>query len=131
MHLYTAPVVTLVARPAFTEPPHISVQWRGEASDGERLAEFAGRLCYMSQHNPAGRSTAEYLENIKRQRHGIIVSCLLGLCGHHTPQRITRPQTLGAPPTASATSSLPPLSHSRTNCAACVRAPAAARMPLR
>jgi len=73
MHLYTEPVVTLVARPAFAEPPHLPVQWRGEASDGERLAEFAGRLCYMSQHNPAGRSTAEYLENIKRQRHGSVL----------------------------------------------------------
>lgn len=73
MHLYTEPVVTLVARPSFTEPAHLPVQWRGPASDGERLAEFAGRLCYMSQHNPAGRSTAEYLENIKRQRHGSVL----------------------------------------------------------
>ena len=54
---YTAPLVTLVARPDFVEPPHLPVHWIGDASEGERLAEFAGRLCYMSQKNPAGRST--------------------------------------------------------------------------
>jgi thymidylate synthase (FAD) len=55
------PTVTLLARPSFTTPDHLPVQWMGESSDGERLAEFAGRLCYMSQRNPAGRSTREYL----------------------------------------------------------------------
>ena len=49
------------------------VQWEGEGTDGERLAEFAGRLCYMSQRNPAHRSTREYLENIKRQGHGSVL----------------------------------------------------------
>lgn len=67
------PTVTLLARPAFQEPEHLRVQWMGESSDGERLAEFAGRLCYMSQRNPAGRSTQEYLENIKRQGHGSVL----------------------------------------------------------
>ena len=42
-------------------------------TDGERLAEFAGRLCYMSQHNPASRTTREYLENIKKQGHGSVL----------------------------------------------------------
>jgi thymidylate synthase (FAD) len=55
------------------EPAHLRVGWRGEATDGERLAEFAGRLCYMSQANPAQRSTAEYLENIKKQGHGSVL----------------------------------------------------------
>lgn len=68
-----APTVTVLARPQFTEPAHLPVQWRGEATDGERLAEFAGRLCYMSQHNPAGRTTAEYLANIKVQGHGSVL----------------------------------------------------------
>src|SRR5690349_13349697 len=45
----------------------------GESTDGERLAEFAGRLCYMSQRNPAGRDTHEYIENIKRQGHGSVL----------------------------------------------------------
>jgi thymidylate synthase (FAD) len=71
--LYRAPHVTVLARPAFAEPPHLPVQWIGPSTDGERLAEFAGRLCYMSQANPANRSTRDYLENIKRQRHGSVL----------------------------------------------------------
>ncbi len=72
MRLYREPVVTLIARPEFIEPSHLSVQWKDPGTDGERLAEFAGRLCYMSQHNPAGRSTAEYLGNILKQGHGSV-----------------------------------------------------------
>jgi len=72
-HLYFEPKVTVLSRPAFTSPEHLPVQWQGESSDGERLAEFAGRLCYMSQHNPAGRSTRDYLENIKKQGHGSVL----------------------------------------------------------
>ena len=70
---YTEPKVTVLARPAFAEPSHLPVHWIGPSTDGERLAEFAGRLCYMSQKNPAGRDTREYLENIKRQRHGSVL----------------------------------------------------------
>jgi thymidylate synthase (FAD) len=54
-------------------PEHLPVNWLGESSDGERLAEFAGRLCYMSQRNPANRTTADYLENIKKQGHGSVL----------------------------------------------------------
>lgn len=72
-HFYTEPKVTVLARPSFAEPAHLPVQWNGESTDGERLAEFAGRLCYMSQKNPAHRSTREYLENIKRQGHGSVL----------------------------------------------------------
>ena len=68
-----APTVSVISRPSFSEPAHLAVQWMGESSDGERLAEFAGRLCYMSQRNPAGRSTREYLENIKKQGHGSVL----------------------------------------------------------
>ncbi|MBA4071789.1 MAG: thymidylate synthase (FAD) [Gemmatimonas sp.] len=71
--LYTEPRVTVLARPVFTEPAHLPVQWQGESTDGERLAEFAGRLCYMSQKNPAGRPTRDYLENIKKQGHGSVL----------------------------------------------------------
>src|SRR5258706_5444611 len=67
------PRISLIARPQFLEPEHLAVQWRGEASDGERLAEYAGRLCYMSQHNPINRTTADYLENIKKQGHGSVL----------------------------------------------------------
>ncbi len=70
---YYEPTVTLLARPAFVEPQHLPVNWIGESTDGERLAEFAGRLCYMSQRNPASRTTRDYLENIKRQGHGSVL----------------------------------------------------------
>ena len=73
MEIFRAPRVTLIARPEFLEPAHLAVQWKGDASGGERLAEFAGRICYMSQHNPAQRPTDEYLENIKKQGHGSVL----------------------------------------------------------
>ncbi len=72
LKLIREPTVTLIARPEFLEPSHLGVQWKDPGTDGERLAEFAGRLCYMSQRNPAGRSTAEYLGNILRQGHGSV-----------------------------------------------------------
>jgi thymidylate synthase (FAD) len=73
MDVIRAPRVTLIARPHFLEPAHLAVSWRGDASDGEKLAEFAGRLCYMSQANPAKRTSAEYLENIMKQGHGSVL----------------------------------------------------------
>jgi thymidylate synthase (FAD) len=73
MEVFRHPRVTLLARPEFVEPEHLKVQWRGESTDGERLAEYAGRLCYMSQSNPVNRTTAEYLENIKKQGHGSVL----------------------------------------------------------
>lgn len=72
MRLYREPVVTLLARPQFIEPAHLPVEWKEPGSDGERLAEFAGRLCYMSQRNPAQRTGAEYLGNILKQGHGSV-----------------------------------------------------------
>ena len=71
--LYYEPRITLLARPQFLEPAHLPVKWLGEHTDGERLSEFAGRLCYMSQGNPASRPTREYLENIKKQGHGSVL----------------------------------------------------------
>jgi thymidylate synthase (FAD) len=71
--IYLEPLITVLARPVFTEPTHLAVNWMGDSTDGERLAEFAGRLCYMSQRNPAKRSTREYLENIKKQGHGSVL----------------------------------------------------------
>lgn len=73
MELFLEPKVTLLARPQFLEPEHLPVAWLGEGTDGERLAEFAGRLCYMSQANPAKRPTREYLDNIKKQGHGSVL----------------------------------------------------------
>src|SRR5690349_23683652 len=71
--IYKNPQITVLARPQFSEPSHLPVNWLGESTDGEKLAEFAGRLCYMSQKNPASRSTREYLENIKKQGHGSVL----------------------------------------------------------
>ena len=71
--LYYEPKISVLARPVFAAPDHLDVNWIGESTDGERLAEFAGRLCYMSQHNPASRSTRDYLENIKKQGHGSVL----------------------------------------------------------
>ena len=73
MQILREPKITLIARPEFLEPAHVPVQWKGEATGGERLAEFAGRICYMSQKNPASRTTADYLENIKKQGHGSVL----------------------------------------------------------
>ncbi len=70
---YYEPKVSVLARPVFQAPEHLPVEWIGESTDGERLAEFAGRLCYMSQHNPAKRATRDYLENIKKQGHGSVL----------------------------------------------------------
>jgi thymidylate synthase (FAD) len=70
---FSEPRVTIISRPIFTEPSHLPVHWLGESTDGERLAEFAGRLCYMSQKNPAKRNTRDYLENIKKQGHGSVL----------------------------------------------------------
>lgn len=67
------PAVRIIARPQFVEPAHLQVEWAGDGTDGERLAEFAGRLCHMSQHNPAQRTTRDYLENIKKQGHGSVL----------------------------------------------------------
>ncbi len=72
MEIFRSPRVTLIGRPQFVEPAHLPVTWQGDSSDGERLAEFAGRLCYMSQRNPANRTTAEYLQNILKQGHGSV-----------------------------------------------------------
>jgi thymidylate synthase (FAD) len=72
-HFYTEPRVTILSRPSFAEPAHLPVQWQGASTDGERLSEFAGRLCYMSQKNPASRTTRDYLENIKKQGHGSVL----------------------------------------------------------
>jgi thymidylate synthase (FAD) len=71
--IFTAPRISVLARPSFTEPDHLKVQWLGDSTDGERLAEYAGRLCYMSQRNPASRTTRDYLENIKKQQHGSVL----------------------------------------------------------
>jgi len=61
--------VTVLSRPAFAEPDQLRVEQQGEATDGERLAEYAERLRTSSHHNPAGRETRDYLRSLAAQGH--------------------------------------------------------------
>ncbi|MEP6836048.1 MAG: FAD-dependent thymidylate synthase [Gemmatimonas sp.] len=67
------PRIAVLSRPTFVEPTHLPVHWVGESTQAEQLAEFAGRLCYMNQRNPAKRETREYVENLKKQGHGSVL----------------------------------------------------------
>lgn len=73
LKIYTFPFVTLLARPQFFEPEHLRTNWVGSSTAGERLAEFAGRMCYLSNHNPKGGSNEEYLTNIMQLGHGSVL----------------------------------------------------------
>ncbi|MFL5538846.1 MAG: hypothetical protein ACJ8J0_07635, partial [Longimicrobiaceae bacterium] len=53
MQIIRQPRVTVIARQQFTVPPHIKWQSDSEVA-GEALAEFAGRLCYLSFGEDAG-----------------------------------------------------------------------------
>ena len=44
-----------------------------DIADADQLAEMAGRLCYQSWANPAGRTNAEYLANIRTQEHFSVI----------------------------------------------------------
>lgn len=70
---YTEPVITLISQPTFQQPAHLAVEFFGEASDAERLMEYAGRVCYMSQHNPAKKTTQKYIEHILEVGHGSVL----------------------------------------------------------
>lgn len=71
--VWFAPKVTLLSKPQFFEPAHMPVNWIGDATEGERLVEFAGRMCYMSQRNPVGRDNAAYIDNVLGAAHGSVV----------------------------------------------------------
>ena len=83
MYIFRQPRVTLVARQQFVVPEHIN--WRSDSEvAGEALAEFAGRLCYLSFGEDAGlegghktipgRTTNEaYLGNILDVKHGSVL----------------------------------------------------------
>lgn len=70
------PEVTLVAGTRFEAlPDDIQERWSTDAPEhgGEALLEAAGRACYQSWHNPAGRTNHEYLANIVAQGHGSVL----------------------------------------------------------
>lgn len=83
MHIIREPRVTVIARQQFVAPPHI--RWRSDSEvAGEALAEFAGRLCYLSFGEDAGlegghrsipgRTTnGAYLANILATKHGSVL----------------------------------------------------------
>lgn len=83
MYIFREPKVTLLARQEFIGAEH--VQWRSDTEvPAQQVAEFAGRLCYLSFGPDAGlegghklipgRTTnTEYLANILRTRHGSVL----------------------------------------------------------
>lgn len=83
MHIFREPKVTLLARQQYLGASHI--QWQSDSDvPAETLAEFAGRVCYLSFGPDAGiegghklipgrTSNREYLDNILRVKHGSVV----------------------------------------------------------
>ena len=83
MQIIRQPRVTVIARQQFTPPPHIN--WKSDSDvAGEALAEFAGRLCYLSFGEDAGlegghksipgrTSNQAYLANILNTKHGSVL----------------------------------------------------------
>ncbi|HEX2093597.1 MAG TPA: FAD-dependent thymidylate synthase [Longimicrobiaceae bacterium] len=83
MQIIREPRVTVIARQQFLYPDHI--RWRSDSEvAGEVVAEFAGRLCYLSFGQDAGlegghrtipgRTTNEsYLANILKTKHGSVL----------------------------------------------------------
>ncbi len=83
MHVFREPRVTLLTRQQYLGAPHI--QWSGDSPvAAETVAEFAGRLCYLSFGPDAGfegghkliagrTRNHDYLANILRTRHGSVL----------------------------------------------------------
>ncbi|HEX2189744.1 MAG TPA: FAD-dependent thymidylate synthase [Longimicrobiaceae bacterium] len=83
MQIIREPRVTVIARQQFAYPEHI--RWESDSDvAGEVVAEFAGRLCYLSFGEDAGlegghrtipgRTTNEaYLANILKTKHGSVL----------------------------------------------------------
>ena len=83
MHIVQKPRVTVIARQQFEYPEHI--RWESDSDvPGEVVAEFAGRLCYLSFGEDAGlegghrtipgRTTnGSYLANILQVKHGSVL----------------------------------------------------------
>jgi thymidylate synthase (FAD) len=83
MHIFREPVISVLARQNYIGAPHI--RWQSDSPvPGEALAEFAGRVCYLSFGADAGiegghklipgrTSNREYLANILKVRHGSVL----------------------------------------------------------
>ncbi len=66
--IVTKPEVTLVAFTQFQKPEELEWTTNTEV-DGEQLIEYAGRMCYQSWNNPAGRSNEDYIRNMLDHGH--------------------------------------------------------------
>lgn len=77
MKIWVAPQVTIAGITHFYQPSHLQVEWETspyiDTDDPECLVEYAGRICYMSQANPAKKTTRTYIENILEQGHGSVL----------------------------------------------------------
>lgn len=73
INLIYKPTVDIIGKTQFIEPADPKVFWKDFGTDGERLAEYAGRLCYLSWNNPAGRTNSEYITNILKQGHFSVI----------------------------------------------------------
>jgi len=83
MQIFREPRITLLARQQFLGAPHI--RWQSDTDvPGQALAEFAGRLCYLSFGADAGfegghrlisgrTSNADYLANVLGVKHGSVI----------------------------------------------------------
>ena len=83
MQIIREPRVTVIARQQFVYPEHI--RWESDSEvAGEVVAEFAGRLCYLSFGEDAGlegghrtipgrTSNESYLANILNVKHGSVL----------------------------------------------------------
>ncbi|MBE3577527.1 MAG: FAD-dependent thymidylate synthase [Limnochordales bacterium] len=68
MAILHEPQVELIAWTGFAKPE--GYPWTTDSErDGERLIEFAGRMCYQSWDNPSGRTNREYIQNLLKQGH--------------------------------------------------------------
>jgi thymidylate synthase (FAD) len=83
MNILREPTVTVLARQVFLGHP--GIDWSSDSDvGGEALAEFAGRLCYLSFGEEAGVSgghktipgrttNAQYMANILKVKHGSVL----------------------------------------------------------
>ena len=68
MEIIKEPTVELIALTKFEDSGQYP--WQTDTDiDGQKLIEFAGRMCYLSWSNPAGRTNAEYISNMLNQGH--------------------------------------------------------------
>lgn len=64
----TQPEVRLVSYSAFEAPQ--GLDWKTDTEvAGEKLIEYAGRMCYQSWSNPAGRTNEQYIRNMLDHGH--------------------------------------------------------------